>query len=153
MRMHPSKMKMLIFMKWFVSSHKSLLTLEEKEKEIDDNSDPNYQKLYQCCKDYLSKNPNLENYQNYYSIAQKLNLQIDRMKRSLSGSIEETGCVLMILIVGILRHCDFDKLQGFDDLKSIDLDAIIARAREEKYLNTWSVQSLCRGFKYGYWEA
>lgn len=28
-----------------------------------------------------------------------------------------------------------------------------AKAREEGYLNTWGIQSLCRGFKFGYWEA
>lgn len=32
-------------------------------------------------------------------------------------------------------------------------EVIIAKARQDGYLNTWSIQKLCRDFKFGYWEA
>lgn len=153
MRLHQQKMKMLVFMNWFVFSHKSLLEEGEEELPQEEDVDQNYNELYLCCKKYLEEVGCLEQYDNYYSIAQKLNMQIGRMKKEVQAKMGESGCILMMLIVGALRHCDFEKLQGFDDLKKIDLDSIIAKAREEKYLNTWSIQSLARSFKFGYWEA
>lgn len=153
MRLHPNQMKMLVFMSWLVSSHKSLLEEQEQDACIDQESDTNYNELYLCCKRYLEEKGDLKGYSNFYSIAQKLNLQIERTKKKLFEKMGDSGCTLMMFIVGALRQCDFSKLQGFEDLKAIDLDSIIARAREEKYLNSWNIQSLSRDFKFGYWEA
>lgn len=153
MRLPQQKMKMLVFMLWVVKSHKSLLEEGEEELPKESNEDLEYNALYLCCKKHLEEVGVLERYENYYSIAQKLNLQIERMKREIAEKIGESGCTLMMFIVGALRHCNFDTLKGFDDLKAIDLDSIIARAREDGYLNTWSIQRLCRDFKFGYWEA
>lgn len=153
MRLNQNQMKMYLFMAWFVQSHKSLLEDGEQEIPIEEDADQNYNALYLCCKSHLEAIGDLKRYSNFYSIAQKLNFQIERMKTKLFGEIETQGCTLMMLLVGILRHCDFDKLHGFEDLKKIDLNSIIARAREENYLNRWNIQSLCRDFKFGYWEA
>lgn len=151
MRLPQQKMKMLVFMLWLVKSHQSLLA--EGEEELPEEEDKEYNALYLCCKKHLEETGNLEKYQNYYAIAQKMNNQIERFKRGVISTIGENGCTLMMFIVGALRHCNFEKLQGFDDLKAIDLDSIIAKAREEGYLNTWKIQRLCRDFKFGYWEA
>lgn len=153
MRLNANKMKMLVFMSWLVKSHQSLLDAGEKEIPDDDCADDQYNNLYLCCKRHLENAGILEEYQNYYSVAQKLNNQIERMKREMFKRIGSNGCTLMMVIVGALRHCNLDGLKGFDDLKEINLDAIIERAREEGYLNAWGIQSLCRGFKFGYWEA
>lgn len=153
MRLNQNQMKMLVFMMWLVDSHKKLLEEGEEEIPQEDNADQEYNALYLCCKRHLEEVGSLEKYSNYYAIAQKLNHQIERMKRSIVDVIGENGCVLMMFIVGALRHCNFENLKGFDDLKAIDLDSIIAKARIEGYLNTWSIQGLCRGFKFGYWEA
>lgn len=153
MRLHPQKMKMLVFMMWIVQSHKSLLEVGEAELPDEENADLEYNNLYLVCKKHLAEAGILEQYSNYYAIAQKLNLQIERMKRAMLDKIGENGCTLMMLIVSALRQCDFSKLKGFEDLKAIDLNAIIARARVEGYLNSWGIQSLGRDFKYGYWEA
>lgn len=153
MRLPQQKMKMLVFMMWLVTSHKKLLEEGEAEIPQEDDADQNYNALYLCCKKHLQEAGKLEQYQNYYAIAQKLNNQIERFKRDVMSTIGENGCTLMMFIVGALRHCNFDTLKGFDDLKEINLDAIIARAREEHYLNKWAIQSLCRNFKFGYWEA
>lgn len=153
MRLNKNQMKILLFMSWFVQSHNSLLEVGEEELPKEDDADKNYNELYLCCKRHLAEVGDLEKYSNFHSIASKLKLQIDRMKKKLMNTIGENGCTLMMLLVGILRHCDFDKLHGFDDLKAIDLDAIIARARQEQYINRWNIQSLCRDFKFGYWEA
>lgn len=153
MRMHPQKMKMLVFMMWLVQSHKSLLEVGEAELPYEEDADLEYNNLYLVCKKHLEEVGNLEQYANYYAIAQKLNHQIERMKRAMLNRIGENGCTLMMLIVGALRHCDFSKLKGFEDLKAIDLVAILSKAREEGYLNRWNIQSLGRDFKFGYWEA
>lgn len=151
MRLPQQKMKMLVFMLWLVKSHQSLLA--EGEEELPEEEDKEYNALYLCCKKHLEEAGALEKYQNYYAIAQKLNNQIERFKRDVISTIGENGCTLMMFIVGALRHCNFEKLQDFDDLKDIDLSSIIAKAREEGYLNTWKIQRLCRNFKFGYWEA
>ena len=153
MRRNANKMKMLVFMSWLVKSHQSLFEAGEKEIPDEEDSDIQYNNLYLCCKSHLENAGDLGKYKNYYAIAQKLNNQIERMKREMFKRIGSNGCNLMMVIVGALRHCNLDRLKGVDDLKEINLDAIIAKAREEGYLNTWGIQSLCRGFKFGYWEA
>lgn len=153
MRLNQNKMKMLVFMAWLVDSHQKLLDIGEDEIPQEEDADHQYNNLYLCCKKHLKEAGNLAEYENFNSIAQKLNNQIDKTKRKLFERMGDGGCTLMMLIVGALRHCNIGNLRGFDDLKEIDLDAIIARAREEKYLNKWCVQSLCRDFKFGYWEA
>lgn len=153
MRLPQQKMKMLVFMLWVVKAHQSLLVEGEEELPKEEDEDKEYNALYLCCKKHLAESGNLEQYQNYYSIAQKLNNQITRFRRDVTSTIGENGCILMMFIVGALRHCNFETLKGFDDLKAIDLDSIIAKARQDGYLNTWSIQKLCRDFKFGYWEA
>lgn len=158
MRLNQNQMKMLVFMMWLVKSHRALLQEGEPEIPDENDADLNYNALYVCCKKTLENFGGIESIQeceNYYSVAQKLNNQIERMKRDVGKRMGDNGCTLMMLIVGALRHCNLNNLKGaeFEELKSIDLDSIIAKAREEKYLNAWSVQSLCRGFKFGYWEA
>lgn len=152
-RLPQQQMKMLVFMRWIVNSHKSLLAEGEQEIPQEQEEDKEYNALYRCCKKHLEEAGALEKYRNYYAIAQKLNNEIERFKRAVLNVIGENGCTLMMFIVGALRHCNFETLKGFDDLKEINLDAIIARAREEHYLNPWAIQRLCRNFKFGYWEA
>lgn len=140
-------------MRWLTEMHRSLLEVGEPELSNENECDPSYNALYLCCKNHLENAGVLERYDNYYSIAQKLNLQIERMKKEMFAKMGDKGCVLMMFIVGALRHCDFTKLNGFEDLKEIDLDSIIERARQEGYLNSWALQGLARKFKFGYWEA
>lgn len=158
MRLNQNKMKMLVFMMWVIKSHKMLLEVGEDELPQEDEQDDNYNALYLCCKKTLESFGGIDviqNCKNYQAVAQKLNGQIERMKREMVKRIGDNGCTLMMMVVGALRHCNLDNLRGveFDELKTIDLDSIIARARDEEYLNPWNVQSLCRGFKFGYWEA
>lgn len=154
MRIHPNKLKMLVFLKWLVQSHNSLLTDEDLEPPMnEEGADENYDALYALAVKYCEEYSNMTESSNFNAITQLLNGQIIRVRRTLSKEMGSEGCTLMILIVGALRHCNFDKLRDFDDLKQIDLDAIIARARVEGYLNKWKIQKLCRDFKYNYWEA
>lgn len=153
MRMHPDKMKMLVFMTWLVQSHLSLLDKGENEIPEGDGADEEYNRLYLCSKEYLKEAGDLKKYSNFYSIATRLNFHLEKVKREVFKKMGDSGVTLMMFIVGALRHCNIEKLRGFEELKTIDLDSIIARARQEQYLNQWNIQSLTRSFKYGYWEA
>lgn len=170
MRKHKDEVKLVLFLAWLVQSHLSLL--EEGEDELGgDSMGDEYSKLYLVSKKILEQNKDIAQSPNYNAVAQKLNLQIERTKREVFKILEnknkelerieqETGekqerkgCVLMMLIVGALRHCNLARVRGFDELKQIDLASIIARAREEEYLNDWSIHRQGQYFKFGYWEA
>lgn len=118
------------------------------EAEIED--DEGIIALSKCSNKYSLKYANLlSRIPNFNKVKGKL----DACMGEISQLTKNKSFNPILLFVGGLRHFPFEKVSGFDDLKAIDLSSIIAKARDEKYLNKWEIQKHSITIKERYWEA
>lgn len=143
MRLNKEIVKMVIVLKSILQTTEAVATSDE---DLEDDDDKNFEELYTICKKYTEEY-DIKSSPNYTAIATRYNDCVRKVDMATLGKEVRP----LLLLVAILRKANFDKLRGFEDLKAIDLDAIIAKARIERYLNPLSIQLLSNIFRDHYW--
>lgn len=148
MRIHPLKMKIILLLCWLVQTHDDLMEqVKQAGGEVREEVQ-GYQNLLDISKkiigDYdFKKSPN------YKAISQKLKICLDL----LISKLPEGRIFPLVLILQVVRKAPLDKVSGlgFDKLKQINFDELIAIARQENFLNPLAVQRLSEIFAKHYW--
>lgn len=118
------------------------------EAEVED--DPEVIALAKCSNKYSLKYSGLFLKMPNFS---KVKKKLDDCVNEISEQTRDKKFNPLLLFVGGLRHCPFDRVGGFDDIKNINLDSIISTARDEKYLNKWNIQKHALTIKQKFWDA